>query len=213
MKKNKTFYANLFENIFELNSKNKIGASTIAVFTFVLYKCEDLQKEIVLSDYQVARELGLSRQTVITAKNKLKLLGILDYNMCRGFPNRFILKGKELPKTIAKMEEIEKNPIEELLNISEPKIEVSHSSSKYPDLKQFMDFAKTLEGYSEKLDDLLIRKFRQWNEADWKTVLGNPILNWQIVLQKNLPLLESTLSFNESNSPPKIPNIVRPKPD
>ena len=50
MKNAKNFDLNLFEKIFDLNSKNKIGANTIAVFTFILYQCEDLQKEIVLSD-------------------------------------------------------------------------------------------------------------------------------------------------------------------
>ena len=61
MKNAKNFDLNLFEKIFDLNSKNKIGANTIAVFTFILYQCEDLQKEIVLSDYEMAREVGLLR--------------------------------------------------------------------------------------------------------------------------------------------------------
>ena len=113
MKNSKNFDGDLFEKIFDLNSKNKIGANTIAVFTFILYKCEDLQKEIVLSDYQMASELGLSRQTIITSKNKLKLLGILDYSRNRGFPNRFILKGNELQKTASKNAEIKEISIEE----------------------------------------------------------------------------------------------------
>ena len=121
MKNAKNFDLNLFEKIFDLNSKNKIGANTIAVFTFILYQCEDLQKEIVLSDYQMARELGLSRQTIITAKNKLKLLGLLEYNRNRGFPNRFILKGVELLKTAPKKEEIKDISIEESVQDSEPK--------------------------------------------------------------------------------------------
>lgn len=112
MKNAKNFDLNLFEKIFDLNSKNKIGANTIAVFTFILYQCEDLQKEIVLSDYQMARELGLSRQTIIMAKNKLKLLGLLEYNRNRGFPNRFILNGNQLPKAIPKTDEIKDISIE-----------------------------------------------------------------------------------------------------
>jgi hypothetical protein len=48
----KTFDVNLFEKIFDLNSKNKIGANTIAVFTFILYKCEDLRKEMY---YQIIK--------------------------------------------------------------------------------------------------------------------------------------------------------------
>ncbi|GEM_PF-4058744 len=54
MKNSTTSEVNLFQKIFDLNSKNKIGANTIAVFTFILYKCENLQKEIVISDYQMA---------------------------------------------------------------------------------------------------------------------------------------------------------------
>ena len=210
MKNAKNFDLNLFEKIFDLNSKNKIGANTIAVFTFILYQCEDLQKEIVLSDYQMARELGLSRQTIITAKNKLKLLGLLEYNRNRGFPNRFILKGVELLKTAPKKEEIKDISIEESVQDSEPNVDLNHSFSKYPNLKQFMDFAKTLENYSEKLDDALIEKFHQWEEADWKNGSGRPILDWQIVLKKNLTILELSLLSEEVH---KIPNIKRPKLD
>ena len=210
MKNAKNFDLNLFEKIFDLNSKNKIGANTIAVFTFILYQCEDLQKEVVLSDYQIARELGLSRQTIITAKNKLKLLGVLDYSRNRGFPNRFILKGIELQKTASKNAEIKEISIEEPVQNSEPNIDENHSFSKYPNLKQFMDFAKTLENYSEKLDDVLIEKFHQWEEADWKNGSGRPILDWQIVLKKNLTILELSLLSEEVH---KIPNIKRPKLD
>jgi len=211
MKYSKTFEVNLFEKIFDLNSKNKIGANTIAVFTFILYKCEDLQKEIVLSDYQMARELGLSRQTIITAKNKLKLLGLLDYNRNRGFPNRFILKGNDSPKVIAKSE-IKEDFIKELDQILEPEIIVNNSHSKYPSLKQFMDFAKTLKDYSEKLDNLLIQKFQKWEEADWKNSLGRPILNWQSTLEKNMNTLEFSHSY-KSSSLSNLPIIKRPKLD
>ena len=213
MKKAKIFERNLFEKIFELNSKNRIGANTIVVFTFILYKCEDLQKEIVLSDYHMARELGLSRQTIITAKNKLKLLGILDYSRNRGFPNRFILKGIELQKTASKNAEIKEISIEVTVQNSEPNIDENNSFSKYPNLKQFMDFAKTLDGYSEKLDDALIKKFHQWEKADWKNGIGRPIFDWQIVLKNNLIMLELSSLSKEEISPYKIPNIKRPKLD
>jgi hypothetical protein len=93
MKTLKSFDVHLFEKIFDLNSKNKIGANTIAVFTFILYKCEDLQKEIELSDYEMARELDFPGKPLSLRKNKLKLLGLLDYKRNPGFPNRFILKG------------------------------------------------------------------------------------------------------------------------
>ena len=203
---------NLFEKIFELNSKSKIGATTITVFTFILYKCEDPQKEIVLSDYEMARELGLSRQTVITAKNKLKLLGLLDYKRNPGFPNRFILNGNEFPNEKLKINEIKKIPAEKVNSIQAPKNVASNSQSKHPTLMQFMDFAKTLKDYSEKLDDVLIKKFHQWENSDWRNTLGKPILNWQSVLQKNMIMFDSHQSF-ENNSALKIPEIKRPKLD
>jgi hypothetical protein len=212
MKNSKTFDVNLLERIFDLNSKNKIGANTIAVFTFILYKCEDLQKEIELSDYQMARELGLSRQTIITAKNKLKVLGLLDYNRNRGFPNRFILKGNQLPKVASKTLETMEDPIKELDQFLESTIVGENSSSKYPSLKQFMDFARTLKDYSEKLDDLLIQKFHKWEEAHWKNSLGRPILNWQSTLEKNMNTLEFSHSY-KSSSLSNLPIIKRPKLD
>ena len=206
------FNENLFEKIFDLNSKNKIGSNTIAVFTFILYKCEDLQKEIVLSDYEMARELGLSRQTVINAKNKLKLFGLLDYQRNPGFPNRFILQGNEFPKETLTIIETKEITVKNIDRIPEPKIIATNSFSQFPTLKQFMDFAKTLKDYSEKLDDLLIKKFHQWENSDWKNSLGKPILNWQSVLEKNLMMLEISLP-KENQTHYKIPNIKRPKLD
>ena len=142
---------NLFEKIFELNSKSKIGATTITVFTFILYKCEDPQKKIVLSDYEMARELGLSRQTVITAKNKLKLLGLLEYKRNPGFPNRFILNGNEFPNEKLKIYEIKEIPAEKFNPIQSPKNVASNSQSKHPTLMQFMDLReserKTIKGF------------------------------------------------------------------
>lgn len=211
MKNSNTSEVNLFQKIFDLNSKNKIGANTIAVFTFILYKCEDLRNEIELSDYQMARELGLSRQTIITAKNKLKLLGLLDYNRNQGFPNRFILQGNDSPNVIAKTE-IKEDFIKELDQILEAEIIVNNSHSKYPTLKQFMDFAKTLKDYSEKLDDLLIQKFQKWDETDWKNSLGRPILNWQSTLEKNMNTLDVSY-FNGGSPLSNLPIIKRPKLD
>lgn len=210
MRNSKTFDVNLFEKMFDLNSKNKIGANTIAVFTFILYKCEDPRKEIVLSDYQMARELGLSRQTVITAKNKLKLLGLLDYNRNPGFPNRFILNGNPMLKVILKTYEIIDKPIDGLKTIVESENNTKSSFSKYPNLKQFMDFAKTLKDYSKKLDDLLIQKFQKWEEADWKNSIGRPILNWQATLEKNMNTLVVS-HFNGNSSLSNLPKIKRPK--
>lgn len=212
MKDSKNFNGNLFEKIFDLNSRNKIGSNTIAVFAFILYKCEDVQKEIELSDYEMARELGLSRQTVITAKNKLKLLGLLDYRRNPGFPNRFILKANELPKETLKIIETKEIAVKNIKRIPEPKIIATNSFSKFPTLEQFIDFAKTLNNYSEKLDDLLVQKFYQWENSDWTNPLGKPILNWQSVLEKNIIMLEISLS-KESHSLSKIPNISRPKVD
>lgn len=212
MKNSKISLANLFEKIFDLNSKNKIGANTITVFAFILYKCKDLEKEIVLSDYEMARELGLSRQTVITAKNKLKFLGILDYQRNPGFPNRFILNENGLPKEIPRRVEIEKILVEKIISIPEPKIIVNTSFSRDPTITQYLDFAKSLPGYSEKLDDILIEKFNTWEKADWKNAIGRPILNWKSVLEKNMVMFELHHSL-ANNSALKIPNIKRPKVD
>ena len=206
------FSGTLFRKIFELNSNNKVGSNTIAVFTFILYKCEELKKEIVLSDYEIARELGLSRQTVITAKNKLKQLGILDYNRNPGFPNRFVLNEHELPKEIPKIVETKEISIEQLYLVPEPKIIANSSFSRYPTLQQFMKFSKTLPNYSEKLDDVLIEKFNKWAKADWKNAIGKPILDWRAVVEKNMIMFESHSSL-QNKSALKIPNIKRPKVD
>ena len=215
MKDSKLFAANLFEKIFELNSNNKIGASTIAVFTFILYKCEELEKEIVLSDYEMARELGLSRQTVITAKNKLKRLEILDYERNRGFPNRFILGTKFSPKHTEEKPgtiKIKEIPKREIYEVPEPKQNENTKTSKFPTLQQFMQFAKTLNNYSEKLDESLVQKFHLWENSGWNNAVGRPILDWKSVLKVNLSMLKVSPN-NEDQILYKLPTIERPKVD
>ncbi|GEM_PF-4632511 len=103
-------------------------------------------------------------------------------------------------------------PIEELDQKLEPEIIVNNSHSKYPSLKQFLDFAKNLKDYSEMLDDLLIQKFHKWEEADWKNSLGRPILNWQCTLEKNMTTLDVS-HFNGSSLLSNLPIIKRPKLD
>ena len=137
-------------------------------------------------------------------------MGILDYHRNPGFPNLFVLNENELPKEIPKTVEIKEISVEELYQIPEPKIIANSSFSQYPTLQQFMSFSKTLPNYSEKLDDVLIHKFHQWDKSDWKNAIGKPILNWQSVLEKNMVMFELHHSL-ENNSVLKIPNLIRPK--
>jgi hypothetical protein len=58
----------------------------------------------------------------------------------------------------------------------------------------------------------LIHKFHKWEKADWKNAIGRPILDWQSVLEKNMVMIELSLS-RENISGLNILNIKRPKVD
>lgn len=90
--------------LLEINQQTPLGANTIALY-MVLLNQYLTEKEITISDYELTKVLSLARQTIITAKKKLKAHGIIDFSARRGFSSTYTLLFNE------KIEKEEENNI------------------------------------------------------------------------------------------------------
>ena len=83
-------------------------------------------------------------------------------------------------------------------------------NSKIPSLDEFIEYAKSLEGYEAELDLNISKKYESWINNGWKNTSNRPISNWKSTLKSTLPYLKNTSGEN-SLSLQDIPNIKRPE--
>ena len=83
-------------------------------------------------------------------------------------------------------------------------------NSKIPSLDEFIEYAKSLEGYEVELDLNISEKYESWINNGWKNTSNRPISNWKSTLKSTLPYLKNANGEN-SLSLQNIPNIKRPK--
>ena len=161
--------------LLEINQQTPLGANTIALY-MVLLNQYLTEKEITISDYELTKVLSLARQTIITAKKKLKAHGIIDFSARRGFSSTYTLLFNE---KIEKEEE--KNIIKEEKN--EKKTE---NNGNYPTFSEFFAYAQSLPSYKPKADEVLREKYKKFSESNW-TNRGFPISNWKQIVKNGLP--------------------------
>lgn len=76
-------YEQALKKMWAFNEKTPMGANAIALYSFLL-KCYSDKKQVIVSDYELAKILVMARQTVITTKNKLRDWGFIDFSAERG---------------------------------------------------------------------------------------------------------------------------------
>lgn len=106
---------------------------------------------------------------------------------------------KEKPKETPK-KEVPSIPTKET-----PKTKTTVPTVPVPSLEEFIEFAKTLEVYSEDLLFALKAKYEQWNESNWINGFNKPILNWKSALKNSI------LHLGKTQNNVSIPKISRPK--
>jgi len=79
-----------------------------------------------------------------------------------------------------------------------------------PDLREFLDFARTLDAYIPDCDKLIEEKYDSWLKNNWKSSNGRLITNWRSTLKNIMPFL---LSDNKRVhlSVKDIPHIRHPE--
>lgn len=86
----------------------------------------------------------------------------------------------------------------------ETEIEVEKpKKSKIPELSEFLNYAKTIEGFELKFESLkfsLTAKFEAWRDDGWKDGHGNAIKNWKSKLKNTIIHLKPTHGQGTSNN-------------
>ena len=233
------YYLELIDRFWDFNQKARLGSSAISIYLHLLKLGKDNDSyKVVISDVALGNALGITRKTIRPTKEKLRELGLIEFESKSGVPCSYrILLNYSFDIPIAEKVETEKTAKVPSLEIVEkqktlkrddssdevvPKI--SKSSDKVsiddtskieksivvPKFDEFIEFARTLEGYQPLLDSVIEEKYHSWIENEWRNSSGRPISNWKSSLKSILPYLKNSKK-DDAVSVTSIPNIKRPK--
>ena len=231
------YYLELIHRFWGFNQKISIGSTGISMYLYLLKIAFDNERyDFQISDVAISKELGLTRKTVKSTKEKLKSLGLIQFQTKNGLPcgYRLILDyplSVSEPKNVKKeklweQEFIQKeeglvfpsptvSPIQNLFENTDQKFEKQSSREKSnnkntPSWEEFIEFAQTLEIYYQQLDFEIQTKYESWKNNGWKNHADRPITNWKSSLKGTLPFMKQTTE-SSTLSLKSIPNINRPK--
>ena len=245
------YYLELIQRFWDFNKKAKVSPTEISLYFYLLkIGYENERYDFKISDVELEKKLGLTRKTIKSTKEKLKSIGLIQFNTINGLPchYRLVLNYSfeiEYEKSI-KNEEcaiVEKDQNREVLEIfdcilsaqnsvevikeieinsdvkassdssQKQKIELEQQNlknSKIPSLNEFIEYAKSLEGYVPELELSINEKYEVWKNNGWKNTSNRPISNWKSTLKSTLPYLRNKSEEN-SLSLQDIPKIKRPE--
>lgn len=229
------YYLELIQRFWHFNKENQVGSTAISMYLYLLKTSNDTNRyDFNISDVEISKQLGLTRKTVKFTKEKLRSLGLIQYQTKNGSPGSYRLildypkvsekqrKGRE---TISQKTEQLEIPLQTGLPIQDtsesiPKIvnqKIIPQFSKVlspiiddksiPTIEEFIEYAQTLESYDSQLDFSIKEKYRNWINNNWKNSSDRPITNWKSSLKSALPFMKSTTN----NTIRSIPNIKRSK--
>lgn len=227
------YYQELIERMWNFNQRIKLGSTAIAMYLYLLKLGNDTNGyDVSVSDVAISNILGVTRKTVKPTKEKLRNLGLIQFENRNGFPCNYRLL-VNYPSQISEFESSQKIKSKE--NYSIPKVPKTEDSQALESNKQifpknkkqeinviedlktiqttleeFMAYAKTLDGYETALDSAIEEKYILWSENDWKNNSGRPINNWKSSLKSTLPYLKDNTD-NKTSFVEPLPSIKRPK--
>ena len=233
------YYLELIDRFWDFNQKVRLGSSAISLYLYLLKLGKDNDSyKVVISDVALGNALGITRKTIRPTKEKLRELGLIEFESKSGFPcyNRILLNYSfDIPipekietekinkvqslEIVEKQETLKRNnssdEVVPKISKSSDKVSITHTSkiskSKIiPELEEFTQFATTLEDYQPLLDSVIEEKYYSWLENDWKNSSGRPISNWKSSLKSILPYLKNSKK-DDAVSVNSIPNVKRPK--
>ena len=253
------YYLELIQRFWDFNKKAKVSPTEISLYFYLLkIGYENERYDFKISDVELGKELGLTRKTIKSTKEKLKNLGLIQFQSKNGLPSHYrLLLNYSIeiePEKLIKNEEntiVEKNQNREILEIFESILSAQNSvevvkeieinsdikassettekqklewkqaqkqeqeqqnlkNNKIPSLDEFIEYAKSLEGYEPELELSVNEKYEVWKNNCWKNTSNRPISNWKSTLKSTLPYLKNTSGEN-SFSLQDIPNIKHPE--
>ena len=246
------YYLELIKRFWDFNKTAKISPTEISLYFYLLkMSYENDRYDFKISDVELGKELGLTRKTIKSTKEKLKNLGLIQFQSKNGLlshyrlvlnysfkiepdisikkeestnveeplnPKTSIISTETIPSIQNALEIITKVEINSDVKASsessqKQKLELEQQNlknSKIPSLDEFMEYAKSLEGYELELELSISEKYEVWINNDWKNTSNRPISNWKSTLKSTLPYLRNKSEEN-SLSLQDILKIKRPE--
>ena len=198
------YYLKLIQKFWNFNQKAKLDANVITVYFYLLNFANDCGSYTVsISDRNLSKTLGLSRNTIMAARKKLQSLGIIHYNKdTDGAATYRILI--DYDAVASKPETIQLDTI--LLDLVVPQNEESIVSSP-TSLTSLVSECEQKEPEQHELK--ITEKYSSWEMNNWKSVSGRPITDWKSSLKNLMPFMKNTADKDLSLY--SISRIKRPK--
>jgi biotin operon repressor len=125
----------LIQRFWDFNKTAKISPTEISLYFYLLkIGYENERYDFKISDVELGKELGLTRKTIKSTKEKLKNLGLIQFQSKNGLPSHYRLllnySFEIEPETSIKNEEntiVEKNQNREILEIFESILSAQNS--------------------------------------------------------------------------------------
>lgn len=229
------YYLELIQRFWNFNQKIRFGSSTIVIYLYLLKLANDENGyTIIISDIAMSNILGLTRKTIKSCKEKLRSLGLIQYETKNGCPCFYrlmvdynieiaesVIGNKDELKSISDINIIEKCNhslvIHNIPSVIEKKEKNDDKSLKnhfelyeIPSLEMFIEYAQSLDLYDASLDVKIKEKYFSWVGNNWKNTSNRPISNWKLSLKNTLPYLKDMTNFKDCFLE-SIPDIKRPK--
>ena len=129
------YYLELIQRFWDFNKKAKVSPTEVLLYFYLLKMgYENDRYDFKISDVELGKELGLTRKTIKSTKEKLKNLGLFQFQSKNGLPCHYRLMlnySIEIePEKLIKNEEntiVEKNQNREILEIFESILSAQNS--------------------------------------------------------------------------------------
>lgn len=211
------YYLELIRRFWDFNKIVKISPAEIALYFYLLKIGYDNDRyDFTISDMELGRELGLTRVTIKTTREKLKNSGLIQFQTGKGIPCTYRLLLNYSFEIHSEKTNNEECISTEIMNTSEmvkaaPKIDHQNNENiQIPSLNELIEYARTLPGYEFRLDEGISEKYEGWISKGWKNAFDRPISNWKATLKSTLPYLKNSTQYHQV-SVPEIPSIKRPE--
>jgi len=234
------YYLELIQRFWDFNHENKVGSTATAFYLYLLKEgFANESYDLKLSDVKISRELRLTRKTVKSTKEKLRDLGLIEFQTRNGLPCDYrILLHYPLTPNVERMVKVleiehfvdsdtikgEDNfvDLEESFDITIiPKDPLMKDNLYFPDSQpqlnnldipafdEFLQYAQTLELYESTMNLILKEKYESWLDNGWTNHSKRLITNWKSSLKSVLPFLKDKKALQGTSI--TIPIIKRPK--
>lgn len=229
------YYLELIQKFWNFNRKIQLGSSTIVVYFYLLKLANDKNSyTITISDVMMSNTLGLTRKTVQSCKEKLRNIGLIQYETKNGCPCSYrvmvdynieiaesVIGNKHELKSISHIKTIEKSNLSLVINNVPNLIQTKEKNDdkslkllfgvcEIPSMEMFIEYAQSLDLYDASLEIKIKEKYFSWVGNNWKNTSNKPISNWKLSLKNSLPYMKDG-DYEKNVFLEPIPSINPPK--